>query len=166
MIHLGIDPGLDGALAILHDSESAMHHAIYSTPTMLHDGKRRYATRMMHSLLSGCVVRVREGSVVATIENVHAMPGQGVTSMFSMGYGLGIWHALLVANGILYKVVTPQSWKKHFALDRDKEKSRALAIEKFPGLAAGLARKKDHGRAEALLIAEYGRTKAWVGGKQ
>jgi hypothetical protein len=149
VIYIGIDPGLDGALAALTPTGLD----VFDTPTYhTARSKRRYSTTMMSRILGALKDR---GGVFAMIEAVHAMPGQGVTSMFSMGYGLGLWHALLVGHEILWEDVSPQRWKKAFDLDRDKEKSRALAQSLFPG--AFFNRKKDHGRAEAALIAEYGR---------
>ena len=153
MIYIGIDPGLDGALAaIVPDGLE-----VYDTPTYQGRnirgkviGKRRYSTRAMSKILAALQER---GPVFATIEAVHAMPGQGVTSMFSMGYGLGLWHALLVAHEIPWDAVSPQRWKKEFGLDSDKDKSRSLAQSLFPG--EFFNRKKDHGRAEAALIAAY-----------
>lgn len=149
MIYLGIDPGLDGALAaIVPDGLE-----VYDTPTYRDEkGKRRYSTARMSKVLASLKER---GLMFATIEAVHAMPGQGVTSMFSMGYGLGLWHALFVAHEIAWDAVSPQRWKKAFGLDSDKDKSRTLAQSLFPG--EFFNRKKDHGRAEAALIAEYGR---------
>jgi crossover junction endodeoxyribonuclease RuvC len=149
VIYIGIDPGLDGALAAITPNGLE----VYDTPTYRSEkGKRRYSTAMMSRILGGLRER---GAATAMIEAVHAMPGQGVTSMFSMGYGLGLWHALLVGHEILWDAVSPQRWKKVFDLDRDKDKSRVLAQSLFPG--EFFKRKKDHGRAEAALIAEYGR---------
>jgi crossover junction endodeoxyribonuclease RuvC len=88
----------------------------------------------------------------AVIEQVSAMPKQGVSSSFRFGMGCGMLRGVLAARGIPLVQVTPTQWKKHFALNNDGEKSRALALRRWPSCRA-LSRKKDHGRAEALLLA-------------
>jgi crossover junction endodeoxyribonuclease RuvC len=95
----------------------------------------------------------------AVIEQVHAMPGQGVRSMFSMGYGLGAWDAILAACQIPTERVPPQRWKRALLQDmgRDKDASRLRALQLYPDLGEFLRLKKSHGRAEALLLATYGR---------
>ena len=150
MIYVGIDPGLDGALAAITPTGLA----VYDAPTYRDaKGRRRYQIGMMANTLYQLTFR---GPVAAVIEAVHAMPGQGVTSMFSMGYGLGLWHALLAAYAIPYIEVSPRRWKGFFVLDSYKDRSRECADGYFPGTDF-FKRKKDHGRAEAALMAEYGR---------
>jgi len=93
----------------------------------------------------------------AFIEKVGAMKGQGVTSMFSFGKGFGIWIGILAAFRVPYTFVTPQAWKKMIMAGKhDKDAYRIRAQELYPGYAAQLNRKKDNGRADALLIAHYG----------
>lgn len=152
LYYLGIDPGLDGALAIISDNGRAQVH---DTPTLTTGrgakSKREYALASLANLLRPYArVPCRVG-----IELVGAMPGQGVSSMFRMGYGLGVWEAMLAAFGVSYTRVTPQKWKKAMleGVGTEKEASRLRAQQLFPHL--DLARKKDHGRAEAVLIAEY-----------
>ena len=89
---------------------------------------------------------------VAVVELVASMPKQGVASTFKFGMGCGLIRGVLAGAGVPIINVTPAKWKKHFSLNSDAEKSRALAIRRFPQVDQ-LARKKDHGRAEALLIA-------------
>jgi hypothetical protein len=86
----------------------------------------------------------------AVVERVSAMPKQGVSSSFRFGMGYGIILGALAAQNVKIFDVAPGSWKKHFRLDRDKEKARALAIKRFPHVDLHL--KKDVGRAEALLM--------------
>ena len=88
------------------------------------------------------------------IEESQAMPGQGTRSMFTTGYGMGIWVGILATLELPYTSVRPSVWKRSLALGKDKEASRLRAMQLFPG--ADLRRKKDHGRAEALLLAYYG----------
>ena len=90
----------------------------------------------------------------AIIELVSAMPRQGVTSAFRFGFGCGLLRGVLLAHNIPLYQVSPAKWKKHFGLSSEAEKSRALAIRYWPGCDR-LARKKDHGRSEALLLARY-----------
>jgi len=89
----------------------------------------------------------------AIIERVHAMPGQGVTSVFGFGRSLGVIEGVLAANHVAIEWVTPQAWKKHFGLiGKDKDAARTLVIEKFPQHSEIFKRKKDVGRADAVLI--------------
>jgi crossover junction endodeoxyribonuclease RuvC len=95
---------------------------------------------------------------VVGLEEVHAMPGQGVTSMFSMGKGSGLWEGIITALGMPLVRIPPQRWKKEMLADgrgKDKQASIVRALELFPEAASHMARKKDEGRAEAILIAEY-----------
>ena len=87
----------------------------------------------------------------AVVERVNAFPGQGVSSSFRFGVGYGIILGALASVGVQIVEVAPTVWKKHFRLDSDKEKARALAINRFPNVDLRL--KKDAGRAEALLMA-------------
>src|SRR5690606_2041087 len=91
----------------------------------------------------------------AYVEKVGAMPGQGVSSMFNFGMGVGVLQGVLAACGIPYFLVTPQSWKKRASLSgKDKDMARTMAQQLYP--SASLGRKKDIGRADAMLIARYG----------
>ncbi len=153
---LGIDPGLDGACVLLagHDPH------FFDTPTLnVGKGKvvrRVYAEQEMARLVRGVVAEC--GSVHAVLEQVHSMPGQGVRSMFTMGTGYGLWLGILSALEVPFLVVTPQRWKALLMDGQGKEKdaSRARAIQLFPSASEWLSRKKDVDRADALLIAAYG----------
>jgi crossover junction endodeoxyribonuclease RuvC len=92
---------------------------------------------------------------LAVIELVHAMPKQGVSSVWNFGVAFGMARGVISGAFIPTHLVSPTKWKKHFGLDSDKEKARALAISKWPE-CAHFNRKKDHGRAEAALLALYG----------
>lgn len=155
MIQIGIDPGLDGAVTIL--SEGTIK--IYDTPTITVQGakkkKRHYDMPAMYAILFPLCVSSAD-KCQAIIEQVNAMPGQGVTSMFSMGFGLGAWHMLLTALAIPFAQVRPQAWKAEFGLKgKDKNGSILRAKQLFP--AADITLKKHDGRAESLLMAEYAR---------
>ena len=96
---------------------------------------------------------------IAVIEQVAAMRGQGVTSMFRFGQGYGQVEMAIAAQRLPVHYVTPQKWKGYFGLSRDKGVSRSVASQRFPSIATQFARVKDDGRAEACLIALYGKEK-------
>lgn len=158
---IGIDPGLDGALAIIEPVEKVVYDTPTFTKKVARGTKREYDLRRMTVWLRPWANQERGGVRVPThvfIENIHSMPGQGVRSTFSLGYGVGAWHGILIALGLAYNLVTPQKWKKHFGLlGKDKDASRHLAQKLWPDRAVLFERKKDDGRADAMLIAEYGR---------
>jgi Holliday junction resolvasome RuvABC endonuclease subunit len=91
----------------------------------------------------------------AVVEDVWAFPKQGVMSSFRFGVGVGIIRGVLLGAGIPVSYVTPAKWKKAMGLNSEAEKSRDLAIRTWP-TCRKLSRKRDHGRAEALLLAKYG----------
>jgi len=95
------------------------------------------------------------------LEESQAMPGQGTRSMLTVGVGFGLWLGILAALTLPYTRVRPALWKRTLGLGKDKEHARLRAMQLFPG--ADLRRKKDHGRAEALLLAWYGlRQVSWA----
>jgi len=162
MIFIGIDPGLDGAVACIDDIDERtgfikIDHAPTLTRKKGKGSKREYNVALMSELL----IEINDKFIrtFCTIEAVHAMPSQGVTSMFSMGYGFGLWVGILANLKIPLQFVTPQARKKTMldGTGKDKEASRLKAIQLFPQAADQLSLKKDEGKAEALLIAEYGR---------
>ena len=148
MISIGIDPGLTGAIAIYSDGEIELHDMPVSAKTA---GKgQQLNLAALHDLLRGI-----DGEV--WMEQVGPMPGQGVTSMFGFGRSVGQIEGVIAALGLPVQYVTPQKWKRPLGLiGRDKDAARTLAIQRFPAVASMLARKKDCGRADALLIAYHG----------
>jgi crossover junction endodeoxyribonuclease RuvC len=100
---------------------------------------------------------------LAIVERVAAMPKQGVASTFKFGASYGALLGVIGALGIPSVLVTPTKWKKHFALDAEKERARALALRMWPARSELFSRKKDHGRAEAALLARFG-AETWRGG--
>lgn len=148
MTILGVDPGKGGAACLLHEGVPTL----WDTPVMSDGKKNQYDLPTMDALVRK--IKLLHPDVQAVIEQVNAMPGQGVTSMFSMGYGLGLWHSLFVAHGVPFTRIRPQVWKQSFDLGgKDKGASILRARELFPTSAITL--KKHDGRAEALLMAEY-----------
>lgn len=157
MRFIGIDPGLSGAVALLPSDTDGS--SIFDTPTGSDGRKTVYAVAEMAKIVEGIHPNTAWGCCHFVIEKQHAMPKQGVSSTFSIGYGYGLWEGILAALGIPYTVVTPQAWKGAMMAGqgREKDASRLRAQQLWPELAGHLNLKKHHGRAEALLIAEYGR---------
>lgn len=150
----GIDPGLSGAIAFINGN--IVVHCL-DTPTLrLQSGKK---TRQHFDLQAMRRILAAGAIDHAFLEAVHSMPSQGVVSSFQFGMGFGMWQGLLAALGIPYTLVSPQRWKKAMLADMGAEKSasRLRAGQLFPACAEQFARVKDDGRAEAVLIAEYGR---------
>lgn len=151
MITVGIDPGISGAIAFLSPDKELL--SVWDMP-IVPDGKKK--------VVDGLAIRsIFVGEATDEwrlpfefnifIENVHAMPNQGVTSMFNFGRSFGIVIGVMQGLGIQPTFVQPQAWKKSFDLvGSDKDAARLKAIELYP--EAPLSRKKDGGRADAILI--------------
>jgi len=160
MIYIGIDPGLNGAVGVVGDALSPFSLPfVHDTPTALVEGeksKHKYLAPAMALLLKPYAGRK---DVLAVLENVHSMPKQGVASSFGFGEGKGLWEGILAAYEIPTELVSPQRWKKEMMADQGKDKSAARfkAMALFPHLAEQLKLVKYDGRAEALLMAEFGR---------
>jgi crossover junction endodeoxyribonuclease RuvC len=138
---LGVDPGITGGIAFLYPDRIAAD----DIPTAGGDVD-----------VDTLVLRIREHAPrLAVIEKAQAMPKQGVVSVFKYGCAFGALCAATMVLEIPTHLVSPRKWKSHFSLDADKEKSRALAIRLWPGCGY-FSRVKDHGRAEAALLARYG----------
>lgn len=145
MTYIGIDPGKDGALAVIIDSGKA------SIVPFDQDAYRL--------VLRQFCMQARMAQARAVLEHVGAMPGQGVTSMFSFGENFGYIKGLLEAFEIPYELVRPQRWKKEYGIS-GKNQSVEVCKRLFPGVSLRRTErcKKDHdGMAEALLMAEFAR---------
>lgn len=141
---LGIDPGLSGAIAF---------YAPDAPATVTAEDMPIVAGEVDAVTLA---TRIRQmAPTMAIIELVGARPGQGVTSMFKFGRAFGTAIGVISALQIPIHYSSPLRWKKHFRLTTDKEQSRREAIRIFPASASQFSRKKDHGRAEAALMARY-----------
>jgi hypothetical protein len=144
MMYLGIDPGFTGAWGMIN------HKGDYiSCGDMLNDQKFILTNAVFAEISQA---RDRQDLQVI-VESVHSMPGQGVSSSFKFGMSFGAAISLAQRLNCPWHIVTPQKWKKSLKLDSDKDKSLSLARELWP--TAPLTRKKDNGRAESLLLAEY-----------
>ena len=94
--------------------------------------------------------------IAVVVEQVNAMPGQGVTSMFNFGQTFGAIKGVCAALNLPIYFVRPSKWKKHFELiNSSKDSSRTKAIEMYPSLSAQLAKKKDVNKSDAILIARF-----------
>ncbi len=150
MTHIGIDPGLTGAIvAILPDGAIEFH----DMPIL----EIKKKTQLDYAGLAHILRRYADrGESTAAIEMVGAMPGQGVSSMFKFGQVYGAALATLATLQIPYRTVTPPVWKRSFRLvGCDKDESRSRALEMFPACVEHLRLKKHHGRADALLLAQW-----------
>ena len=150
---IGIDPGQTGAIAVM---EKGLIVQVIDMPVMARTyGKGQQVDA---SALASELFGVGTGTISEVVmEQVGAMPGQGSTSMFNFGEGVGIVKGVLGALQIPVRMVTPQRWKKSAGLSgKDKDAARSLAIQLHPEAAEYLRRKKDVGRADAICIARFG----------
>ena len=150
---IGIDPGLSGAIAILENNKVLR---IFDMPVMSEGkkNKRQINSALLVNILKDNISNNEEISVV--IEQVNAMPGQGVTSMFNFGQTFGAIKGICAALQLPIFFVRPSKWKKHFELiNSSKDASRTKAIEMYPKLSSELAKKKDVNKSDAILIARF-----------
>ncbi len=153
MIIAGIDPGKTGALSILYPDDSVL---VFDVPMIKARAKPVPAWSTWRSQWAEALTWHEPGLIV--IENIAARPGQGVTSMFTFGRTLGFAHALAAMTNARIEFVTPSAWKgKLGLLNSDKGASREKMRTLFPRTAHHVERVKDDGRAEATLLAYYGR---------
>ena len=149
MNFIGIDPGVHGAIALVNDQGGLV--MVYDMPTIqLVVGKSTKA-RISPELLAA-LLRDHQGAT-AVVEQVSAMPGQGVSSMFSFGESFGVIKGCLAGVGFSFMTTTPAKWKKDMNINASKDGARAMAIQTWPSWAKTFARVKDDGRAEAALLA-------------
>ena len=150
---LGIDPGLSGAIAIL-EKKKVLN--LFDMPVMAEGKKNK---KQLNS--AQLVNIIKENSVggeeiVVVVEQVNAMPGQGVTSMFNFGQTFGAIKGVCAALNLPIFFVRPSRWKKYFELiNSSKDSSRTKVIEMYPSLSSELAKKKDVNKSDAILIARY-----------
>lgn len=151
MVIFGIDPGFTGAIAVFRPNTWSLD--VYDMPVLPNaKGKTEINLFALHDVLE----REGDGRHIAVVEQVSAMRGQGVSSMFRFGQGFGAVQMGLASHKIETHYVTPAKWKGYFGLSKDKGVSRGLAAQRFPSYAEKFKRVKDDGRAEATLLALYG----------
>lgn len=147
---IGIDPGASGAIAVINDGR---FDEVRDMPTI--EVKR--GPRTINEVSpSGLASLIPMNASHAFVEKVGAMPGQGVSSMFAFGNYYGMIQGILAAKGIPYTLVTPQKWQKDMSVREGKDGARERARQLLPDSAEYLTRVKDHGRADAILIALWG----------
>lgn len=149
---LGIDPGLEGGIAVVvkRDDLSGIYQLleVIDIPIVGYEAGKRVDVQAVVDFIC------KWQPARAYIEHAQAMPKQGVSSVFKYGRSVGALEACVVMCSIPIVFVHPSVWKRKWALiGKDKEASRQLALQEFPTAHKMLARKKDHGRAEAALIA-------------
>jgi len=147
---IGIDPGISGAIAFFDNFGKLI--SVHDFP-LIKEGSHNHINAHALSLMIKRKVLIPQ-LAVAKVESVHSMPGQGVASTFKFGRSYGTILGVLGTLGVTVELITPQKWKKkHGLVKKDKDASRILAAELYP--LAPLDRKKDHGRADAILIGLY-----------
>ena len=150
---LGIDPGLSGAIAIL-EKKKVLN--LFDMPVMTEGKKNK---KQLNSAQLVNIIRensIGDEEIVVVVEQVNAMPGQGVTSMFNFGQTFGAIKGVCAALNLPIFFVRPSKWKKYFELiNSSKDSSRTKVIEMYPSLSSQLAKKKDVNKSDAILIARY-----------
>jgi crossover junction endodeoxyribonuclease RuvC len=156
MVIVGIDPGVTGGI-FANDLEGGTW--IWDIPVMVKSsgkGNQINPYGLFEILNVIKSIQHREEHVVY-LENVNAMPGQGVTSVFSFGRSVGIIEGVVASLGYRLHMISPMKWKKAAGLTgKEKDAARTMAIQLYPSLANKLTRKKDIGRADAILIGHFG----------
>tara|TARA_Y100000591_G_C21506677_1_gene532647 strand:- start:4 stop:498 length:495 start_codon:yes stop_codon:yes gene_type:complete len=155
MLIIGIDPGISGSICFLEDGKII---DVIEMPTM-NEGKKNKRQVNGSQIYNEIFKRInskKSENVRVIIEQVSAMPGQGVTSMFNFGQSFGILKGICSAMRLPMYFVRPAKWKKYFSLiNSEKDASRTRAIEIFPYFSSQLSKKKDANKADAILIASF-----------
>ncbi len=155
MLIIGIDPGISGSICFFLDGEIK---EVIDMPTMT-DGKKNKKQvngSQIFNEISKRIDNKDKKDIKVVIEQVSAMPGQGVTSMFNFGQSFGILKGICSAMQLSMYFVRPAKWKKYFNLiNAEKDASRTKAIEIFPYFSVNLSKKKDCNKADAILIASF-----------
>ena len=155
MLIIGIDPGISGSICFFEDGKIL---DVIEMPTMT-DGKKnkkQVNSSQIYNEITKRIKLIDKKDIRVIIEQVSAMPGQGVTSMFNFGQSYGVLKGICSAMQLSMYFIRPTKWKKYFNLiNTSKDASRSRAIEIFPKISEKLKRKKDSNKADAILIASY-----------
>ena len=154
MLIIGIDPGISGSICFFEEGKIL---DVIEMPVMT-DGKKNKKQVNGAQIYNEIFKRIDTShkDIRVVIEQVSAMPGQGVTSMFNFGQSFGILKGICSAMQLPMFFVRPAKWKKYFNLiNSQKDASRTRAIEIFPYFSAQLSKKKDSNKADAILIASF-----------
>ena len=155
MLIIGIDPGISGSICFFVDGKVI---EVINMPTMTEGKKNKKQVNgaQVYNEISKQVKKSESKGIRVIIEQVSAMPGQGVTSMFNFGQSFGILKGICSAMQLPMYFVRPAKWKKYFNLiNSEKDASRTRAIEIFPYFSSQLSKKKDANKADAILIANF-----------
>ena len=155
MLIIGIDPGISGSICFFENGKIL---DVIEMPTMAEGkkNKRQVNGSQIYNEISNRIHKVKNQEIRVIIEQVSAMPGQGVTSMFNFGQSFGILKGICSAMQLPMYFVRPAKWKKYFNLiNSEKDASRTRAIEIFPYFSSQLSKKKDSNKADAILIASF-----------
>lgn len=155
MLVIGIDPGISGSICFFQDGKII---DVVEMPTMIEGKKNKKQVNgsQIFNEISERIKKIDKKDIKVIIEQVSAMPGQGVTSMFNFGQSYGILKGICSAMQLPMYFVRPTKWKKYFNLiNSEKDASRTKAIEVFPYFSSELSRKKDSNKADAILIASF-----------
>ena len=155
MLIIGIDPGISGSICFLIDGRILN---VIEMPTMTEGKKNKKQVNgsQIYNEIKDRTENIDKNDIKVVIEQVSAMPGQGVTSMFNFGQSFGILKGICSAMQRPMYFVRPAKWKKYFNLiNSEKDASRTKAIEIFPYFSSNLAKKKDSNKADAILIASF-----------
>ena len=155
MLVIGIDPGISGSICFFKDGVIL---DVIDMPTMTEGKKNKKQVNgsQIFNEISERIQSIDKKDIKVIIEQVSAMPGQGVTSMFNFGQSFGILKGLCSAMQLPIYFVRPAKWKKYFNLiNSEKDASRTRAIEIFPYFSSNLSKKKDSNKADAILIASF-----------
>ncbi len=154
MLIIGIDPGISGSICFFEDGKII---EVIEMPVMT-EGKKNKKQVNGAQIYNEFLKRInnKNDEIRVVIEQVSAMPGQGVTSMFNFGQSYGILKGICSAMQLPMFFVRPAKWKKYFNLiNSQKDASRTRAIEIFPYFSTQLSKKKDSNKADAILIASF-----------
>ena len=155
MLIIGIDPGISGSICFFQDGKIV---DVVEMPTMT-EGKKNKKQVNGSQIVNEILEKIKEldkREIKVVIEQVSAMPGQGVTSMFNFGQSFGILKGICSSMQLPMYFVRPAKWKKYFNLiNSEKDASRTRAIEIFPYFSGQLSRKKDSNKADAILLASF-----------
>ena len=155
MLIIGIDPGITGSICFFQDGKII---DVVEMPNMPEGKKNKKQVNgaQIYYEISSRIRDIKKEDIKVIIEQVSAMPGQGVTSMFNFGQSFGILKGICSAMQLPMYFVRPTKWKKYFNLiNSEKDASRTRAIEVFPYFSSELSKKKDANKADAILIASF-----------
>ena len=155
MLIIGIDPGISGSICFFEDGKIL---EVIEMPVMTEGKKNKKQVNgsQIYNEINLKIKNIDKKKIIVVIEQVSAMPGQGVTSMFNFGQSFGVIKGICSAMQLPMYFVRPAKWKKYFNLIKtEKDASRTKATELFPNFSNKMAKKKDANKADAILIASY-----------